>query len=332
MAGSEAVDFPVQTYSTRQLQPRQQFDCFCDAIATTFAGIQPQRLSPTTFDADYRAVQLADVALARLDAPAHRAKRGATELATRPDDSLFLNVSPYLPYRAQFESTTVGAAAGQPLLLDNSQMFQLSFEGAPRMRLYSLRLSRDQLGVPVTPALVAGLNRSFRTDPRGRLASQQLKLLVEASDLADGAVAHRMCGVLLPLMQQLALQTEQSGALTVQLAHIKAVAAGFLSDPAFALPQLAQHFGSTPRTLQKRFAEAGETFAIWLMAERLERVRQQLADPALSLVSTEQLAYRCGFRDASHFRHRFKARFGVAPQAYRRAQLAAPGGITPETD
>ena len=322
MAAGETLDFPVQTYATAQLRSHQQFDCFCDAIATTYAGIQPERLNSLGFDAQYRAVRLNQLDLARLDAPAHRANRGTQQQLNRPDDSLFLNLSPYLDYHANVAGRPCKARAGQPLLLDNSQTFHLFFERAPRMRLYSLRLAPEQLGEPMTPALMHYLNQAFLSDPLGRLASRQWRLLVEAAELEQWPLVNRMSEMVLPLLQQLAQQHQDAVAVEAMgLVHIKTVASLYLAEPDFNLLQLAAHFGCSKRTLQARFADAGERFSSWLMNERLERVRQQLSDPAQRQVSTEQLAFAHGFSDASHFRHRFKARYGLAPQAYRRSQL-----------
>ena len=37
-----------------------------------------------------------------------------------------------------------------------------------------------------------------------------------------------------------------------------------------------------------------------------------------------KIAYRVGFKDPSHFTRRFKARFGVSPNEYRRGGEAEP--------
>ncbi|PTY36799.1 hypothetical protein BGP77_05805 [Saccharospirillum sp. MSK14-1] len=322
MAAGEHHILTTQAHSTAHLHPRLQFDCFCDAIASTYAGIQPERLTRHGFDAEFRSVSLSQLHLARLDAPAHRASRGSREKVLQPDDSLFLNLSPYLDYHADVAGRPCTARAGQPLLLDNSQTFHLFFDPAPRMRLYSLRLTPEQLGVTVTPALTHTLNQAFVSDPLGRLASQQWRLLVEAAEMEQWRAVNQMSELVLPLLRQLAQQHQDAEAVgAMDIRYIKTVASLYLADPDFNLLQLATHFGCSRRTIQARFAEAGERFSSWLMNERLERVRQQLSDPAQRQVSTEQLAFAQGFSDASHFRHRFKARYGLAPQAYRRRQL-----------
>jgi transcriptional regulator GlxA family with amidase domain len=60
----------------------------------------------------------------------------------------------------------------------------------------------------------------------------------------------------------------------------------------------------------------------WLAAHRLERAKNLLADPAMSLCD---IALSCGFYDQSHFTKAFNRRFGQAPGAWRRGQLALGG-------
>ncbi|MFM0291393.1 helix-turn-helix domain-containing protein [Paraburkholderia megapolitana] len=58
----------------------------------------------------------------------------------------------------------------------------------------------------------------------------------------------------------------------------------------------------------------------WVAQQRLERARTLLRTTALPLV---QVAAACGYANASHFSHRFREAFGVAPVVFRQAVRAA---------
>ncbi len=86
---------------------------------------------------------------------------------------------------------------------------------------------------------------------------------------------------------------------------------------------LAEIAGVSLRTLQRIFRERFDTSPMtWLMEARLLEAARLIRagdDPVT------KIAYRVGFKDPSHFTRRFKARFGVSPNEYRKAD-AAPGG------
>lgn len=57
----------------------------------------------------------------------------------------------------------------------------------------------------------------------------------------------------------------------------------------------------------------------WIASQRLDRARALLRTTTLAV---DQIAAQCGYADASHFGHRFRAAVGAAPLAYRRVLSA----------
>lgn len=92
-------------------------------------------------------------------------------------------------------------------------------------------------------------------------------------------------------------------------------------DQDWTIDRMARHAAVSPRALHRRFRDAtGTSPGDWLTAERLARARELLEDAALPI---EDVAAACGFGAAATLRHHFRARFGVAPVAYRRRFRAA---------
>lgn len=85
---------------------------------------------------------------------------------------------------------------------------------------------------------------------------------------------------------------------------------------------LADIAGVSLRTLQRIFRERFDTSPMsWLMEARLLEAARLIRagdDPVT------KIAYRVGFKDPSHFTRRFKARFGVSPNEYRRGAEEPP--------
>jgi AraC-like DNA-binding protein len=88
---------------------------------------------------------------------------------------------------------------------------------------------------------------------------------------------------------------------------------------------LAEIAGVSLRTLQRIFRERFDTSPMsWLMEARLLEAARLIRagdDPVT------KIAYRVGFKDPSHFTRRFKSRFGVSPNEYRRAGEIVPGPV-----
>lgn len=70
------------------------------------------------------------------------------------------------------------------------------------------------------------------------------------------------------------------------------------------------------RTLYTVWGDEDGGLVDWIVRERLERARAELAPPSTRTVSA--VARRCGFADPTHFARRFRAAYGVSAQDWRR--------------
>ncbi|MDY0066471.1 MAG: helix-turn-helix transcriptional regulator, partial [Steroidobacteraceae bacterium] len=67
----------------------------------------------------------------------------------------------------------------------------------------------------------------------------------------------------------------------------------------------------------------GRTFSQYLLEHRLERCRSALERPRDSARSITEIAFECGFNDASHFSRAFRSRYGLSPREFRRAAVGS---------
>jgi AraC-like DNA-binding protein len=81
------------------------------------------------------------------------------------------------------------------------------------------------------------------------------------------------------------------------------------------LAEVAQHFGVTPRTLQRRLRDSSTTFRCVMNEVRMELAAQKLADSATVM----EAAHVAGFSEASCFHRAFKRWSGHTPKAPVRA-------------
>ena len=80
-----------------------------------------------------------------------------------------------------------------------------------------------------------------------------------------------------------------------------------------------RRLGLSPRSLQRRLAEAGESFEAIRRRVVLAKAQAQLSSGATPIT---QIAYELGYSDAAHFSRAFVGWTGQTPRAWRRAALS----------
>ncbi len=123
---------------------------------------------------------------------------------------------------------------------------------------------------------------------------------------------------LYPVLRQHAerLLSERSAGGDGILAQVRAMLIQKLPHGGARLPLIAEHLGMSPRTLQRKLADAGTSFQDLLDGARYELARGYLAQRDLSLVD---IAFLLGYQEQSAFTHAFREWAGVNPGAWREA-------------
>lgn len=318
MTSGETHAGHLAAISTAAISDARKFDFFCDAICDVYAGIQPVQSGDAIFNAEFRAVSLADGVLASISAPGHMAHRDARELRRRPDESIFLNLSEFSSYGATHAGLDWKLPAGRPFLIDNGQPFHLDFDRGRRMVLHSLRFDRAALGIDRSISFAA-INHAIAASELGRHLEIQMRLMCRAMRGDETGLAGMMSGPVVALLSLIAdrVGSDRADADKLGLSTIKAIARQHLAEPGFGIEQLAALLKCSSRTIQSRFAAADTTFGDWLLAERLDLARDRLSYTDFAGRSIESIAYACGFRDPAHFHRAFKRRFGLPPGQVR---------------
>lgn len=90
---------------------------------------------------------------------------------------------------------------------------------------------------------------------------------------------------------------------------------------------LGRAHGISLRYVHAIFAANDTTFGNELIRLRLEKAHSLLANERFASLSIDEISWQCGFSDASHFRRRFRSRFGVTPSAFRRERPSSDPGV-----
>jgi AraC family transcriptional activator of tynA and feaB len=99
--------------------------------------------------------------------------------------------------------------------------------------------------------------------------------------------------------------------------QIKEFALRNLRDPCLDTHIIAKGVGLSVRHLHELFVSEPDTLMRWIRAERLRRIKDELADPALAERPIATIAYDWGFREPAHFSRTFRTAYGVSPRIFR---------------
>ncbi|MEO3973620.1 helix-turn-helix domain-containing protein [Streptomyces sp. CAU 1734] len=94
---------------------------------------------------------------------------------------------------------------------------------------------------------------------------------------------------------------------------------GRLADPRLSPESVARAHHVSVRYLHKVLQRRGVTLASWIRVRRLERIRRDLADPALADRSVSAIAAGWGVLDATHLSRALRAEYGQSAAEIRRA-------------
>jgi len=120
--------------------------------------------------------------------------------------------------------------------------------------------------------------------------------------------------------QLLAQRQTAAGAAAGIDAQVHAAIVAGLRHGSARLSSIAAALAVTPRTLQRKLADAGTSFQALLDQARYGLARDYLRQPGLSLVD---IAFLLGYQEQSAFNHAFRTWAGTNPGAWRLQEMQA---------
>ena len=90
-----------------------------------------------------------------------------------------------------------------------------------------------------------------------------------------------------------------------------------LTDPDLSPVRIAREHNISVRHLYNTWSTGELSISQWIIVQRLEAARRELARPAAQRQTIAAIARRCGFTDATHFSRRFREAYGMSPREWR---------------
>ncbi|MFI1734263.1 AraC family transcriptional regulator [Streptomyces acidicola] len=161
-------------------------------------------------------------------------------------------------------------------------------------------------------ALLAAFLTTLADNARSFTAADEPRLETVLLDLLAALFANALDG-----MDSLPAESRRR---TLAL-RIQAFIRDHLHDPDLTPAGIAAAHHISTSYLHRLFQDRETTVSGWIRHLRLERAREQLADPARSHVPVHLVAARAGFEHHPVFTRAFRAAYGMSPREYRRRAL-----------
>ncbi|RVX39804.1 AraC family transcriptional regulator [Nonomuraea polychroma] len=241
-----------------------------------------------------------------------------------PDGEYLLSLLRSGRGRLEQDGRLASLSPGEFMLYAGGRPFRLELDGPYRYFLMRIPATVDRL---FGTACDVTANREILRLPSARILAA---MLTEMADQAPGLgpLAGRELGehvtAMLGTVLRESSRPDPPGDGAALLARILDHIDQHLGDDLLPGTIAAAHHVS-PRYLHKLFEQQGQTVGEHVRRRRLERIRQDLGDPALAQVPVQAIAGRWGLKDPSHFSKLFRSEYGISPREFRREVISQSG-------
>jgi AraC-like DNA-binding protein len=308
-------------HSTDEVHPRDRIAYWREVATRTFVRHDFRSGHGTSFSASIQSGPLADLSVAAFECDPCQVGRTTRDSARDSNEDIHLLLNVTGKVIAEQDGREAVNEAGSFMFLDMRRPFNVVFESDSKANTFVIprRLLKARLGR--TAAFTA---RSIELNtPLAKMAAGYLAMLPDCVDTLDAAAASKVAEQALDLVALAYSMTAPGAHLTLSsakataLVRLKTVINAQLTNPELGPGMAAAAAGLSIRYANTLLAEEGMSLERYIVAQRLDRCRRALEDPAQSHRMIADIAFGWGFWDVSHFCRRFKAEFGLSPRDYR---------------
>jgi AraC-like DNA-binding protein len=303
-------------WSTDSVCGQSALTCWTDQVATYLTEVHIESRACGTHRGRIRHFELGPIQLNFLSATSQHVSHSAAMVNRSPNDYLLLF---FQKEAAQLRHYGVDTSVpeGCFVLLDNQQPYELLRENGGASLAMRLEDSWLRRWIPHPKAAVA--KPIVAEDGWGSSLAAMLRTIAKHG-LADAILPRSVIADQLGAFLALMIGGQGQGISRYQsdvLVRLKRCMQERLDDPDLNPTAVAGAIGISKRHLHGLFAQAGLTFGALLIDMRLERASKMLRDRRFSGYRAGDVAWSCGFTNASHFARRFRAKYGATPLNYR---------------
>jgi AraC-like DNA-binding protein len=316
----------VRSLSTAGLAPKQQIQCWTDALTDLCGYFDVDPLEASSFEGRVNYTTVSKLKLCQIEASQHRIAHTVSRAR--------LSEHPYVKILFQTHGISYFEQNGRHIVVMPGDC--LAYDVSCPHTIVSPAPTRHEVVIVPKELL---LERGFRLSKMsacklsartgtGRIAHDFVHAVFdEATKLSPNNAA----GVADSLIDLLLLPLREADAMFDRVGPeaMYVRAQGFirehLRDPDLSIDQISAALGCTKRYLHMLFSDRGMTVSDYIWQTRLQNCRHELETQAGKTIT--DVAFSWGFSSSSHFSRVFRKYFGFVPSAIHKAQHA---GLSPD--
>jgi AraC-like DNA-binding protein len=306
---------------TSSSAPHRRLAVWQDIVCDTFVGLDCRSDRSETFWGTVAQSRIGPAAFTRVDSCAQNVLRTPSRIARASEDFVLVALGNHGVNGVFQDGREAVVSAGEFVIYDTNRPYELRFNDNFSQTIFQVPRKLLHQRVGSFDALTA---TTFCNDrPLERLVYDFLISMSQTIDRVDPATGTRLLEQALDLVALAFAERlqdrpiEQSFHRSALLYRLKNYVLGHLRDPELSMSRAAASLGISVRYASDLMAAEQLSFRSYVQAQRLDRCRRDLADPALAARHIGDIAFAWGFNDLAHFSRIFRQKFGASPREWR---------------
>lgn len=317
------ADTITSTWSSRDYRAAERGDALSKKFNQLYAHWSLDGRFRSAFDLSLRYRRSSGFQIVEAYCDPFVGRRGSSELASSTPDMVSMQLVLAGRERMVSGEEEIELSAGDVLIWDTTR--PMEFHVLERLHKVSVMmpLARLRSWMPMSEGLAP------RKLDKGSRAASLMSAFVSAvsPQFFSGDFAHpealgeATAGLLVNVLDT--ARNDPTALREVQLMWVQRYICDHLADTELSPSTIAAGCRISVRYLHWLFEPTGTTVLQYVIQQRLERCRRELANPAMKNRKIIDIAFSWGFQNATHFAKRFKAEFGMTPHDFREAELGS---------
>ena len=304
--------------TTTEIAERKRFQFWQDAVCDTFVELDCETFADQPFFGELATTHCGDLHFSNVRADGQIVKRTRTRIRRAREEVMLISVQVNGTGSIAQDGREAHLKPGDFACYDSTRPYTLKFDA--EFEQLVLHMPRDAMVRRIGRTETWTARRVEAATPVGSLVLPFVRQTASVVSDVAAATASRLSETCLSLVTAALAEGLGEGpegrtaGRTALLYRAKAMIESNLHDHALNTDKVAALLRISPRYLQDLFQAEHTTVSDWIWRRRLEKSRQDLADPLHACDSIAQIALTCGFSDFGHFSRRYKEAFGVSPR------------------